>query len=243
VKSNQRNDFIFRPVGDGGFGLVLERRDDGTLVHQHIETVTANDAGLDWVRQPVAPQRGAVAAAKAIHAVVQQHWTWKRTHIDSDDVSFILTALMNGSWKRPFLGAFSLRERQGGVYFVPASTLPHLRALKDAIEQLSPGIRIQILTVSGTGENLAEAASEARKSLGRQLAEVRDEAEALLADLKHSKKAPDSRNLAVRSDRFRALAARANLFQEILGDWTQEIQEPYLPNTPRRITKGVFTWA
>lgn len=221
----QKSGVLFRPLKSGGFAMVNEIESEAKLQHIHCATVTATETGLRIAYEEQDESRRNVAQIASIFHRLQSEWTKCRNNVNSNELSDTLAAMMNGSWKRPMLGAFNLRDRTGGVYFVPGTTLAHLRDVKAAIESLSTGCRIGILTVSGTHENLAEAAEEARKSLTRQLAEIRAEAEAFIVEMKSSGKSSRDQNLTTRSNRFKGLAARAELFRDILGDVSREMVE------------------
>lgn len=217
-RMGKRSGVLFRPMASG-FAMVLESEASGKLHYQHVATVTPLESGLQFTE--VDGQGNELA--KPVFARLCEEWQKRRDNVDSEELSDTLSLLLNGTWRRPLLAAFSLRDRTGGVYFVPGSTLPHLLAVKAAIEGLSPGCRIGVLTVSGTRENLVEAAEEARKSLTRQLAEVRTEAQAFIAELRANGKSARDQNLRTRSERFNGLSARVDLFREILGDIANDL--------------------
>lgn len=223
VETGRSIGFLFRAIKTG-FAVIREATaaDGEKLEHKHVLSVFADDNGTRWTATDGTGE--AVNEMATLTLRVDQYWHRKRTRIDSNELSGVLSELMSGTWKRPLLNAFSLRDRTGGVYFVPAATLPQLRAVKAAVEGVSTGCRIGILTVSGTNENLATAANDARASFGRQLAELKAEIEVFAAECTESGKKPDSRNLAVRAARFKSLSDRVGMFSAILGDVAAELK-------------------
>lgn len=223
LERSKSRGLLFRKLKANSFAMVRETQVVDELQHKHIATVTATEDGPQWAA--LVSENGASSGFSAISIQVEQHWRRQRDRVDSAELSAVLTELMHGTWKRPLLGAFSLRESSGGVYFVPAVSLPHLRAVKEAIESTSAGCRIGILTVSGTSENLATAAADARASFARQLAEIREEVEEFTANLRGSNSRADKRNLATRAERFRVLRDRVDMFSTVLGDVATELKD------------------
>jgi hypothetical protein len=219
-----RKGILFRPFRKtGGFACVLESENAGQMIHTHVATVLADDNGPQW--QWIASKDGpASQEMQALPGRIRELWIAKRERVDSDELSATLVACMIGTYREPLLGAFGLRDRTGGVYFVPAATLDHLRAIRVAVDSASRGCKLQILTVSGTAENLAESAGQARATFARQLAEVREEVAEFVAAAKAEGKSADSRNIAVRAERFHALRARVALFRDILGDVSGDLE-------------------
>jgi hypothetical protein len=217
-----RRGILFRPCKAGGFACVVEREENGQMLYVHEATVLADDTGptWQWVSSPTGP---ASPEMQALPARIRELWAAKRDRVDSDELSATLVACMLGTYREPLLGAFCLRDRTGGVYFVPAATLDHLRAIRVAVDSASNGCKLQILTVSGTAENLAESAQQARITFGRHLAELKEEVAEFVAASKAAGKSADNRNIVVRAEKFNTLRARAALFRDVLGDVSQTL--------------------
>lgn len=220
---------FFRPMRkSGGFALVLESEIEGKVVHNHVASVVATESCLQWFDFDI-PDYGpnnvclienGIAKAKAD---LECEWRERREVIGSCELSKFLSVLINGTSRKPMIGAFSLRDRTGGVYFVPASTLPHLRRIRDAINGLSSGCAITILTVSGTSDNLVQAAEDARKSLLGHLALLREDASEFIARANAGDVRLERKSLDARVAQFGNLKSRVELFSEILGGMRGEL--------------------
>lgn len=216
AKIGTRYGAILRPFGSGvssGFAVILEAKgSDGALQHDHVANIRANDGG------PRIEHLGkANKTAVEIFAAVRDAWFERRDNVDSEELSMVLSGLMVGAPSSPLLGAFNLRERTGGVYYVPTVMLDKLFVVKSVIALQSSGCRISVLALANTESNRVEMALEAHSYLERELGEVRAESMAFVAELRASCRRATRHNLRTRERRFDGLIWRANAYRDILG--------------------------
>ncbi len=209
----------------GGWGIVLESHDsnENKLEHGHIATVELEgvaDVRTKWSARGKPAQLVRMASVKAD---IDVRYAQARSHLDTSDLSTILVNLMHGTTRETLLGAVSLRERTGGLYFVHSSRLEDLRLVKDAIERLAPSCQIVIMTITGSTDNLRAAAAAARQSFEAQLKELKEELAEFKSSLTEQDKDVSNRNIDVRAAKFDQLRSRVELFSDVLGDITKEL--------------------
>jgi len=230
---------------DKGWGIVIESHqavEPGTgqararLRYQHSATVVADpfDLGmaarrekfpeqraleLDWTFTPASD---CVRRTFELAREVEQRFLDARRYLDTSDLSTILVNAMHGTTRDSLLGAVSLRQTAGGLYFVHASKIEKLRALQGVLARLAPQSEITLLTITGSADNLAAAAKAARQSFQLQLAELRSE----VAEFRRTTPIGNrsERSITTRADHYRQLAARVELFRDVLGSITDQLE-------------------
>jgi hypothetical protein len=219
-----KKDVFARRLEHNGWGLVVEHhdRDNNELAHKHVATVELEglkNIRLKWKFQGKPEQ---LAKLSVVKPDIEARYETARTHLDTSDLSSILVNLMHGTARETLLGAVSLRERTGGLYFVHARRLEDLALVKNTVERLAPKCSITVLTISGSADNLAAAAAAARQSFEGQLKELRDELVQFKAQL--GNKGATEHNITVRANRYDQLNARVELFRDVLGDVALELE-------------------
>lgn len=221
-----------------GWAVVLESADPaqvGKLKHTHAATVVADPMELavqrraekdpnrlapelDWKIQAPAES---IAAVMPIAREVEERFVAVRQYLDTSDLSCILVNAMHGTSKDQLLAAVSLRQSSGGLYFVHASKLPSLLAMRTVLERLAPKCELSVLTITGNADNLAAAGKAARLSFQAQLAELRAEVAKFRADVPFGDRV--ERSVSTRAAAYQQLAGRVELFRDVLGSVADEL--------------------
>lgn len=222
-----KSDAFVRRLDGGAWGIVLERQDveDKRLQHAHVASVRVETSELKptpELKWDVKARPGQLERLRSIGGEVQARFVEAMTRLDTSDLSAVMTTSMHGTTRDQLVGAVSLRERTGGLYFVHASKLDVLRRLKAVVERFCPECSIVVMTITGEADNLEQAAQAARQSFVAQLKELQAEVATFRSEL--GGKQPTDRNLTVRANRFKQLAARVELFGDILGDVAGELK-------------------
>lgn len=229
---------LWRRAGSG-WALVLEETvtENGAtrLAHAHVATVKV-DAHLEYVKRALLqnPQRLApelqwkftgkplqVHRAQVIAAEVEQAYHRAKNYLETADLSVVLVNLMHGTSRDTLLGAVSLRQSTGGLYFVHASQVERARQVRDLVHQLAPKCSVVVMAITGEAENLEAAAQAARLGFVTQLNELRNEVTKFLSETPRAE--VSDRNINVRVDRYKQLSARVEIFRDILGSVAGEL--------------------
>jgi hypothetical protein len=144
-----------------------------------------------------------------------------RLFADTADMSTILTNCMHGTTKDAILGAVSLRQTTGGLYFVHATRVAAARELAELVQRLAPQSVVTVLSLTADQANLEAAATAARTSFSAQLAALRDEVEKFRSETPLGERT--DRNIATRAAHFAQLRARVELFRDVLGSVAGEL--------------------
>jgi hypothetical protein len=223
-----------------GWALVLESPDPaqpGKLTHVHAATVVADPMEimverrrerhperpapeLDWKFQAPAE---ALALVMPLAREVEEKFAETRSYLNTSDLGAILVNAMHGTTRDQLLGAVSLRQTTGGLYFVHGSKLPVLHALRSVVERLAPKCEINVLTITGSSDNLQAAGKAARASFQLQLAELKKEVSEFRAGTPLAQR--QERSVVTRADAYRQLSARVELFRDVLGGIADELGE------------------
>jgi hypothetical protein len=207
------------PMSQGRWGLVRKSEgSDGTLSFRHSTTISADDEGVH--------AKTVGDTDETIDCIVEdirREWGWQKQNADSRVLSLVLVHSLTGTEASNCLGAVSLRDRAGGVYYVPAPSLPKLRALRKALGVIAPRCTLEILVIHGTRENLESSARAARQSLEGQLAEIRRETEELIARASEDHSEICDYSIRTRVEKFGRLRDRVELFRCVLGDVATEM--------------------
>lgn len=202
----------------GGFGLLVERIEDGRRLDvTHVANVTTQD-------QEVLVEY-LLEAGQIPEDEIRAEYEKVRTKVQTMDLSEVLTAALMGSPSKGLLGAISIRERTGGLYFVPGEQVARMQRLKATLETLAPLCTISVMTITGDRENLEQTASVARVTFSTQLATLRDELTEFQANLQVKGKTPNGYSISTRAEKYRELRDRVELFRAVLGDVATELQE------------------
>jgi hypothetical protein len=173
---------------------------------------------LEWKFQaPAAELRAVLPIARE----VEEKYLEVRDWLDTAGLSEILVNAMHGTSKDQLLGAVSLRQSSGGLYFVHGSKLPLLHALRGVVERFAPACDINVMTITGSQDNLAAAGKAARQGFQHQLQELRAELAEFRASTELGKRRETS--ITVRAEGFRRLQARVELFRDVLGGVADEL--------------------
>lgn len=150
-------------------------------------------------------------------------------HANSEDLSRVLVRAVAGAQSDVCLGGLSLRDKTGGVYWVPGPSVDRLRKLQAFVDGLKGYSRIQVLTLYGDADNLREAAETARASFTSQLNELREELQAFVASCREGDKGATDHNIRTRVKRLQRLRDRVDLWSDALGgvqaDLVQRIED------------------
>lgn len=221
-----------------GWALVIQSTEvgtDGKLKLVHAATVKADPMefavarrraqspqqkahDLEWKFQaPAAELRAVLPIAREI----EERYLEAREWLDTSDLSEILVNAMHGTSKDQLLGAVSLRQSSGGLYFVHGSKLPRLLALRGVVERFAPKCDINVMTITGSEENLAAAGKAARQGFQHQLQELRKEVAEFRAGTELGKRRESS--VTTRAEAYSRLAARVEMFRDVLGGVADEL--------------------
>lgn len=227
---------------DKGWGLVVEQavapepgsKGPSKLKHVHCATVVADpmdlaverrrEAGkqlapdLAWTFTPTLPL---MARTYELARETEEHYLHARRYLDTSDLSVILVNAMHGTTRDTLLGAVSLRQTTGGLYFVHSSKLEQLAQLRELVQRHAPKSDLTILTITGSADNLAAAGGAARQSFQIQLAELRKEVAEFRSTTPLAERT--ERSVTTRAAHFRQLAAKVELFRDVLGGITDEL--------------------
>jgi hypothetical protein len=214
----RRPGVLVRPMGAGEWALVVERRSTTGLEHEHLVTLKVGKEGPERVERgkPLDPVRELLAAIDARY----QHCS---EHVDTPELSACLVQLMSGTYKDPLLSAVSLRERTGGLYFVPSAKVDLAFAVSALVRVHAPTSEINVFAISGDADNLAQASAAAKRGFASQLSELRDEIAELKGELAAKAAVATDRNLLTRAKRFQMLRERVQMFRDVLGTVTDEL--------------------
>jgi hypothetical protein len=213
-----------RKAPGGGLAIVVEQAMDGALQHVHVATASTRGGQLGIERKaPDADELLVAAGHPGLLVELEETYRTVRDYLGTVDLSEILSSAMNGSPHRGLFAALSLRERTGGLYFVPAAGVPRMAQLAELIHQVAPECQISVMTITGDQANLAQAAQAARSTFAAQLAELRTELLSFGAKLEADGKQPGTHSITVRAERFRELQARVQVFRDVLGDVAAEL--------------------
>lgn len=160
---------------------------------------------------------------KAAASVLVSKYNEAVACMDGAEVSEILIELLVGSKRDVGLGAVSLRDGVGGIYFVPGASVPKLRQVAQWIESQSQS-HVSMLEVYGSDGNLAEAARAARASFGATLADIQAELSEFVAECRGKGVKPSERNLGVRLEHLTKLNRRVAMWDEMLGASRTELE-------------------
>jgi hypothetical protein len=225
---------VFRRKSKREWAVVEEAEVEGVLEMTHTITlgVEKNPADYFATMRPVRGSDGnhtdhpePSKAAKALADRVVAQYEDAREFATTDDLSIILTQCMGGTTKTPLLGAVSLRQETGGVYFVPGCSVEAVQQLKAVVERVAPASHVTVLTLYGAQENLEEAAHAARQSFQAKLNELRGELTDFVAEMKAGEKEMTDRHVATRVSRLDTLQERVDMWKGALGDVQDELVE------------------
>lgn len=231
-RSNAKG-LLFRRLGRERWAIVEEVADGEQLGHKHSITlmVTRPDPDKDeWVPEAqMAPEANcdvnyATPDAHGLADRVIAAYEDVRLNASTEDLSKMLTAAMVGTAVTPMLGAVSLRENTGGVYFVPGASVAQVLQLKALVERLGGGSHLTALTLYGDQANLDEAAHAARASFTVKLNELKGELSTFVAEMTEGGKAFTSDHVGTRIKRLDALRERVDMWGGALGDVRAELE-------------------
>jgi hypothetical protein len=212
--------FLFRKLAKREWALVQERElEDGTLELLHTITIgVEKDEDRDRM-VPIArdlegaePSAGAYELADAVII----NYAEAEDFANTDDLSIVLTQAMGGTDVNPMLGALSLRQGSGGVYFVPGAQVERVRALQRLVGEQGDS-HMTVLTMYGDAANLEEAAAAARSSFTAKLNELRAELLEFVETMKEDGKAMTDSHMQTRVRRLHALQERVDMWGDALG--------------------------
>ena len=208
-----------RRLSRDAWAVIRENEIDGVMQHEHVLTIALDDGTAK------------IAAISVLHDDVAQTYATKivarycevRRFVDTADVSTVMCSALRGTDVRAGMGAVSLRDRSGGVYFVPGPQVGVVKALKRVVERHSTS-HVTTLVLHGNADNLAEAAKVAGETFTAQLNDLRCGLEAFAAELQDAGKEATDRQIDTRVNHLQVLSDRVGLWSDVLGDVTAELQ-------------------
>lgn len=229
--SGQRG-ILVRRLSKSTHAIIQERETDSEVLELD-HTITMGLATVEGVTSAVSKslaQAEETAGAPepsdralALAAKIGAEYDRIRKFANTDDMSVILTTAMLGTYRDNMLGALSLREGTGGVYFVPGSQIPTLVKLQELLHGLPGNSRMTVLSIYGDTANLAETAATARASFTAKLNELRQELGAFVQTLKSGDKEGTESHAETRLRRLDNLRDRVDMWGDILGDVRAEL--------------------
>lgn len=210
-----RKTVLFRRMDRYRWAIMFGERVEGDeLKMEHHVTVCFRDGQvwLDKVGEPRDLSPDVVNAALA----AQRFFIEASLYADTSELSETIVGALHGASRDPRLGGISLRERSGGLYFVPATTVDRTQALAAFVTRRAFG-QLVVLKLHGDAENLAAASMAAKQSFATQLRELREELVAFKAVSQEKGLSPTDRSIEVRVDRLSTLQDRVAMFSDVLG--------------------------
>lgn len=214
---------ISRRLSRESWALVHEQAgDDGTLTHRHQATVAIEDGKL-----AVRFYEGeSIDPAITRHVMrVQGAFADIAAYAGTIDLSQALVTAMGGTARNQMLAGISMRDRTGGLYFVPGSQVDRMRKLAALIKQHNSGCNVYVLGLYADDDNIEAASQAARASFTAQLNELRQELSAFVSESKEKGREITERHSETRARRLEHLNARVSLWTEVLGDVANELRE------------------
>lgn len=223
---------LFRKLSKRNWAIVEERENaDGMLDLRHtltigVEEVTENAAGKDFksFRPTLDIVVGASVEAQALAGKVREAYWEASLYANTEDLSIVLTQAMSGTDVNAMLGAISLRQGSGGVYFVPGPQVERVRKLQRLVDDLDGGSHVTVLALYGDAGNLEEAATAARSSFTAKLNDLRGELGVFVETMKEGEKEMTDAHVQTRVRRLGALQDRVEVWSGALGDVQAELQ-------------------
>lgn len=197
------------------YAIVHEQRDEASVELRYQQ---ANRIAFRRDGTVVTEFEGDPVAEAMVQAYVEH-----RDYADAAELSHMMIAALLGTHTAPMLQAISLRQAQGGLYFLPAQSVEQARALGAWIESVSDS-DISILTLTADAENLQHAARAARRSFAVRYQELMDE----IRDFVRQQGAGEElseRSVRIRTERLGRLRDQAELYRELLGDMRQRLAD------------------
>ncbi len=227
--------FLFRKLSRSQWAIVAEREydtgDSSKLDHDHVITLRMEqredmdeDHTKYWVPvfDRVTTSDGIPKRALELADAIVAHYEEARLFANTDDVSIILTQAMAGTAVDAGLGAVSLREGTGGVYFVPGCHVETVQRLKAVVDKIGSS-HVTCLTLYGDQENLEEAAHAARASFTAKLNELKGELADFVTTMLDDSKTMTDKHVETRVRRLGALQERVDMWKGALGDVQGEL--------------------
>lgn len=216
-------------VGGRRWALLASRTEtaaDGeTLVlHDHVITLGTQDGELVAAAVPGVAVTPAVGAAAAI---IAEEYRERREWMHGSELGATLVRALRGNGRRSLLGALSLRGRTGGVYLVPAGSLPALRALREVVQRAGKGSDLEIWPIAGDAATLEAASRAVRADVTSQLRELREELQGAATEITAVAEGESdgmaARSCDVRLARVGVLTERVEMWADALGSSRAEL--------------------
>jgi hypothetical protein len=232
-----RKGVMARRLANGNVGIVLERITAGHAKYRHVATVSAHSGAFQTDAEveplpatssgPVVSYEGeteGVPAREALTAVAPSllaelgaAYETANSYLLTNDLSEVLISAVNGSPHRGLLAGLSLRERTGGLYFIAGPYVERMQQLQHLIQDVAPSCVVSVMTITGSKENLGEAARAAKLTFAAQLDELKTELVDFKAGLQMKGKGASEYSIETRIERYKDLAARVAVFKDLLG--------------------------
>lgn len=197
---------------------VLVRRDEADGRRRYIEEALCRiERG---VRTPPPPlvttiDQGAAAHDDVRDAVIKELGARYQELLDYAMTLELSDALIAA------LGLLEALPLRTGVYFVPASNLDRVRALKAFIES-ETDVQLTVWTIARNDENAAEAQRDARNAFTDRFKALTAEVQAFVDELPKGEE-PPTKSVNARVRHFRELEGQVGLYADILGDYCAEL--------------------
>lgn len=213
-----RKGWLFRQMKKE-WAAVQERGEGKTLKHSHVATfrMNAQDEVECEMLEACDELPALLLALQGAHHQITQF-------AHSSDMSEVLCAALQGVGSNPMLGGLSLRQSTGGLYYVSAAKVDAMKALAAMVNDKAPQSAVEVMTLTGDGENLEAAARNVRGNITTQLRETRAEIVEFVKALKENGKSARSHSVVVRAEQFKQMRDRVAMFADVLGDTVGGLQ-------------------
>ncbi|CAB4155108.1 hypothetical protein UFOVP650_79 [uncultured Caudovirales phage] len=208
-----------------GWALVTERVESGVAKLEHVATVVTKDREVVFTYlDGFSVENFAAVGFPSLEQLIRDAYDVACNYLLTADLSQALTNALTGSPHRGLLAGLSLRERTGGLYFINAAQVDRMQGLKALVATAARDCVVNVMTLTGDAENLQQAAVVARQTFAAQLADLRAELLQFNGSLQTDGKQPKDYAIRVRSERFKELKARVELFRDVLGSVASELE-------------------
>lgn len=196
---------------------------DGRVRRSHCWTVAALPNGaLDFDQKDDSANVSQAFVAE-MKARMEQCFQEVIDYATTTDLSAALTTAMQGTRKAPMLSACNLRDEAGGVYFVPAASLPIFNTFRDYIHANSDS-NVRRFWISDVEDNAAEVSEGVKQTVEGELAELRSSVLAFAKECGEKGKDVGLKTINARAKRYDDLRVKVDLWADMLGDVATEMR-------------------
>lgn len=206
-----------------GVALLRSRVENGKVVTTHVWTASPLPNGtIAWDHIDAA---GAVSGAATADMRSRLEGCFQEVidYASTSDLSAALTTAMQGTRKAPMLSACNLRGEAGGVYFVPAASLPTFEKLRGYIMQNSSS-DVSRFWISDVQDNAAEVQQNVKQTVESELADLRGKVLEFAKECADGSKDVGLKTINARAKRYDDLSTKVDLWADMLGDLAGEMR-------------------